>query len=155
MWDSDKEARAGTRALQCLDGLLAIAPMSIEAPTPPPQNQNVQVQLKYEDTTARYASHALLTPGNEELYLEFSSGVIVDRTAGGAVLPVHTRIAMTPAGVVRLWQLLGQAVQNFQVVQTGQQGQAPASSTPLPPLSSILPDEPIVPPDMQNAGSPN
>jgi hypothetical protein len=46
-------------------------------------------------------------------------------------MPIHTRIAMTPSGVVRLWQLLGQAVQNFQVIQTGQQ--APLPPTPVEP----------------------
>ncbi len=139
--------------------------MSLDTPSSQPQNQNVSVQIKYDDMTARYASHALLNNGNEEVYIEFSSGVVVDRASGGAVLPIHTRIAMTPAGVVRLWQLLGQAVQNFQVVQAGARPPAPASSflpaepivppgyggtgEALPPLSSILPDEPIVPPDMQ------
>ena len=99
--------------------------MSNENPTPQPQpqTQNIPLQVKYEDMTAKYANHALLNSGQEELYIEFSSGIVIDRAAGGAVMPIHTRIAMTPSGVVRLWQLLGQAVQNFQVIQT----------TPTPP----------------------
>jgi hypothetical protein len=32
---------------------------------------------------------------------------VIDRAAGVSVMPIHTRIAMTPSGVVRLWQLLG------------------------------------------------
>ena len=88
--------------------------------TQTPQNQNIPLQIKYEDLSAKYANHALLNSGQEELYIEFSSGIVMDRAAGGAIMPIHTRIAMTPSGIVRLWQLLGQAVQNFQVVQTNQ-----------------------------------
>jgi hypothetical protein len=111
-------------------------PMSNEIPAPTPvaqpQQQSIPLQVKYEDMTARYANHVLLNTGQEELYLDFSSGLVVDRAAGVSVMPIHTRIAMTPAGVVRLWQLLGQAVQNFQVIQTGQQG-APAAPSPVTP----------------------
>jgi hypothetical protein len=41
---------------------------------------------------------------------------VADRP-GVSVMPIHTRIAMTPSGVVRLTQLLSQTIQNFQVVQ--------------------------------------
>jgi hypothetical protein len=104
--------------------------MSNETPAPA-QQQSIPLQIKYEDMTARYANHVLLNTGQEELYLDFSSGIVIDRAAGASVMPIHTRIAMTPAGVVRLWQLLGQAVQNFQVIQTGQQ--APQAPTPVEP----------------------
>jgi hypothetical protein len=95
----------------------------------PPQTQNIPLQIKYEDLSAKYANHALLNSGQEELYLEFSSGIVVDRAAGGAIMPIHTRIAMTPSGIVRLWQLLGQAVQNFQVIQPNPQ--PPQPPTPI------------------------
>jgi hypothetical protein len=100
--------------------------MPNETQTPPPQTQNIPVQIRYEDLSAKYANHALLNNGQEELYIEFSSGIVLDRAAGGAIMPIHTRIAMTPSGIVRLWQLLGQAVQNFQVIQ-------PAPQPPQPP----------------------
>jgi hypothetical protein len=96
---------------------------------PAPAQQSVPLQIRYEDMTARYANHVLLNTGQEELYLDFTSGIIMDRAAGASVMPIHTRIAMTPSGVVRLWQLLGQAVQNFQVIQT-QPGQ-PQAPTPV------------------------
>jgi hypothetical protein len=102
------------------------------APAPAPQQQSIPLQIKYEDMTARYANHVLLNTGQEELYLDFSSGIVIDRAVGVSVMPIHTRIAMTPSGVVRLWQLLGQAVQNFQVIQTGSQ-QAPQAPTPIEP----------------------
>jgi hypothetical protein len=108
-----------------------MAPMSTENQ---PQSQNIPIQVKYEDMTARYANHALLNTGNEELYIEFSSGIVSDRAAGVSVMPIHTRIAMTPAGVVRLWQLLGQAVKNFKVIQTG-------DAQPQPPTPIEAPKE--------------
>ncbi|MEQ1860254.1 MAG: DUF3467 domain-containing protein [Chthoniobacteraceae bacterium] len=92
------------------------------------------LQIRYEDMSARYANHVLLNNGQEELYLDFSSGLVIDPGVG-AILPIHTRIAMTPAAIVRLWQLLGQAVQNFQVIQTAP-GQ-PQPPTPIePPAAS-------------------
>jgi hypothetical protein len=109
-------------------------PMSNEqTPATAPQQQSIPLQIKYEDMTARYANHVLLNTGQEELYLDFSSGIVIDRAAGVSVMPIHTRIAMTPSGVVRLWQLLGQAVQNFQVIQTGPQ--APQAPTPVEPAA--------------------
>ena len=84
--------------------------------TPAAQQQQIPLQIKYEDLTARYANHVLLNTGQEELYLDFTSGIVIDRAAGVSVMPIHTRIAMTPSGVVRLAQLLSQTIQNFQVV---------------------------------------
>lgn len=93
----------------------------------PATPQNVNLQLKYDDLTARYANHALVSVGNEEVYLDFTSGIVSDRP-GVQVMPIHTRIAMTPSGVVRLAQLLSQTVQRFQVVQV----QPPPQQAPIP-----------------------
>ena len=110
--------------------------MSNESPAPAPQKQqSVPLQVKYEDLTARYANHVLVSTGQEELYLDFTSGIVADRQAGVSVMPIHTRIAMTPAGIVRLWQLLGQTVKNFQVVQTEGATKAPVAPTPIEPTS--------------------
>jgi hypothetical protein len=103
---------------------------------PPPQQQQQQIQVKYEDLTARYSNHVLLNTGQEELYLDFSSGIVTDRGAGVSIMPIHTRIAMTPAGVVRLWQLLGQAVKNFQVIPNPQ---SPGAPTPVEPPATESP----------------
>lgn len=111
--------------------------MSTENPTPAqaPAQQTLALQIRYEDMSARYANHVLLNSGQEELYLDFSSGLVIDPAAGVSVMPIHTRIAMTPAAVVRLWQLLGQAVQNFQVIQT-----APSQPQPPTPIQPPAPE---------------
>ena len=94
----------------------------------PNQQQQHQIQVRYEDFTARYANHVLVNVGQEEVYLDFTSGVVPDRP-GLSLLPIHTRIVMTPSGVVRLAQLLAQTTQNFQVVQLPQGGGPPPAPT--------------------------
>lgn len=94
---------------------------------PQSNQQQINLQIRYDDLTARYANHALVSVGNEEVYLDFTSGIVADRP-GVSVMPIHTRVAMTPSGVVRLAQLLAQTVQRFQVVQV----QPPPQQPPTP-----------------------
>ena len=96
-------------------------------PNEPQQVPQQNLQIRYENFTARYANHALVSVGAEEVYLDFTSGIVADRP-GVSVMPIHTRIAMTPSGVVRLAQLLAQTTQNFQVVQI------PPPTTPPTPV---------------------
>jgi len=100
-----------------------------------PSNPQQVLQLKYDDLTARYANHALVSVGAEEVYLDFTSGIVADRP-GVSVMPIHTRIAMTPSGVVRLTQLLSQTIQNFQVVQVPPPPSQPPTPVVPPPLIS-------------------
>ncbi len=85
--------------------------------TPNPQQQ-VNLQIRYEDMTGRYANQVMLNTTAEECYLDFSSGVIVDGATGGAIMPIHTRIVMNPNAMLRMYQLIGQALQNYQVTQS-------------------------------------
>ena len=101
------------------------------------QQPPINLQLRYDDHTARYANHALVSVGNEEVYLDFTSGIVADRP-GVSVMPIHTRIAMTPSGVVRLAQLLAQTVQRFQVVQV----QPPPQQPPTPVEAGDAPEAP-------------
>jgi hypothetical protein len=107
--------------------------MSNETPAPAPQQQNLTIQLKYDDFTARYANHVLVNVGQEEVYLDFTSGIVPDRP-GVSMMPIHTRIVMTPSGVVRLAQLLNQTTKNFQVVQV-----APPPTQPPTPVEGSTP----------------
>ncbi len=112
----------------------ALGPMSND---PLANQQQINLQIRYDDLTARYSNHALVSVGNEEVYLDFTSGIVADRP-GVSVLPIHTRIAMTPSGVVRLAQLLAQTVQRFQVVQV----QPPPQTPPVPVEGGAIPDAP-------------
>ena len=91
----------------------------------------MNLQIRYEDLTARYASQVMLNTTAEECFFEFSSGVITDRASGTGVLPIHTRIVMNPNGMLRLYQLIAQALQNYQIVQTN----------PAPPAETAQPVE--------------
>ena len=97
-----------------------------------------QIQIKYEDMAARYANQVVLTTGQEEIFLDFSSGLVPDQGQGFSTLPIHTRIAMTPSGVVRLAQLLAQTVQRFQVVQV----QPPPQEPPAQVEGAAAPEAP-------------
>lgn len=83
----------------------------------PNQQQQVNLQVRYDEQNARYANQVLLNATAEEIFLDFSPGV-VNTGPGQAILPIHTRIVMTPTSVLRLYQALGQTLQNYQVVQT-------------------------------------
>ena len=79
----------------------------------------MKIQVKYEDMTARYANQVVLTTGQEEVFLDFSSGLIPDQGSGVSTLPIHTRIAMTGGGLRRLYQVLGQLLQKANQPQPG------------------------------------
>jgi len=85
-----------------------------------PKPQQVKLQVKYEDMTARYANQIVLTTGQEEVFLDFSSGIIPDQGSGASVLPIHTRIAMPHSALKRFHQMLGQ-------IFAKDVGQAPAA----------------------------
>lgn len=73
-----------------------------------PKTNPVKLQVKYEDMTARYANQIVLTTGQEEVFLDFSSGIIPDQGSGVSVLPIHTRIAMPHSALKRFHQMLSQ-----------------------------------------------
>lgn len=70
----------------------------------------VTLRVKYENSGALYASQALVQVSPEEIFLDFSSGVVAD---GGEArtMPIHTRIAMTHAGALRLLSALQRTLQ--------------------------------------------
>jgi hypothetical protein len=98
---------------------------------PNQSQQQVSVQVRHESMSALYANQVLINTNAEECFLEFSPGVSLDRTTGAAILPIHTRIAMTPSGLARLHQAIGKALQNYQVVQNP----PPVVPDNLPPLN--------------------
>lgn len=99
-----------------------------------PSNQQV-LQVRYDDLKASYANHVLVSVGAEEVYLDFTSGIVADRP-GVSILPIHTRITMTPSGVVRLAQLLAQTCQNFQVVNVNPPPQEPPTQVAPPAVEA-------------------
>jgi hypothetical protein len=79
---------------------------------PPTDSSTRQVKLrvKYDELAATFASQVLLNTTAEEVFLDFSSGILNDPGSGESVLQVHTRIAMTHAGAKRLLGALQQVL---------------------------------------------
>src|ERR1700753_968854 len=94
----------------------------------PNQQQQVNLQIRYDETNAKYANQVLLNTTAEEVDLDFSPGIVAGGQ-GGAVRPTPTRVVRTPPAALRLCQAPGQALQNYQIVQTQP---APAPGTPQP-----------------------
>lgn len=75
-------------------------------------NETRQLRVKYDESKASYASQALVQASAEEVIIDFSSGIIQDPSGqGGAVMPIHTRIAMSLPAAHRLLGALNQTFQ--------------------------------------------
>ncbi len=72
------------------------------------QNQNFQ--LRYDETTAKYATQAVLNVTDDDVIINFASGLISESNNKQGVLPIHTRIAMSHNNALRLAMLLNQAL---------------------------------------------
>lgn len=83
-----------------------------EKNTQPPQQQTVKV--RYEETQALFASQFMINASEEDIVINFSSGHISDPNTGESLLPIHTRIALTPGATIRLVNTLTQVINNMQ-----------------------------------------
>lgn len=76
------------------------------------KQQNIKV--RYNETSALFASQFLINSTAEDLTINFSSGALSDPGSGEAILPVHTRIAMTMEAARRLQGILNQVLNQQQ-----------------------------------------
>ena len=67
-----------------------------------------RIHVRYEETSATYASQFLVNATDEDVIINFSSGYLAESGPQETVLPVHTRIAISRTGAKRLHTLLGQ-----------------------------------------------
>ena len=65
-----------------------------------------QIRVRYNETSALFASQFIVNTSAEDVTVNFSSGPITDPASGETMLPVHTRIAMTREGARRLRAVL-------------------------------------------------
>lgn len=85
-----------------------------------------QVKVSYKETSALFCSQFICTSSEEDITVGFSSGPITDSATGEAILPVHTRIAMTLDGARRLHATLGRLLnQQEQTIANKAQAQLP------------------------------
>lgn len=74
---------------------------------PDKKNKEQQIKVRYNETSALYASQFIVNTSAEDLTINFSSGPITDPGSNESILPVHTRMAMTINGARRLHSVLG------------------------------------------------
>ncbi len=74
------------------------------------ESQKAEIRVKYDVSVATYASQALVQAGNEEVFLDFSSGIVTDAN-GARVMPIHSRIALSHGAAQRLLNALAQTLQ--------------------------------------------
>jgi len=92
------------------------------------------VRVRYEQSMAAHASQFVISATSEELFLDASSGIVVDETGDGATLPIHTRLAMSWQAAARLRELLEQAIANQ---QTRAAAGGPGAGPPIAPVSTV------------------
>ncbi len=71
------------------------------------QQNKQQIKVRYNETSALFASQFIINTSAEDITINFSSGPMNDPTSGETILPVHTRISMTMPGARRLHAVLG------------------------------------------------
>ncbi len=68
--------------------------------TAPPDNEQkkIAMHVRYENLETQFASQFIVNPTREEIIVNFSPGPIADPQTNQQLLPINTRIAMTPHG---------------------------------------------------------
>lgn len=75
------------------------------------QTQQQQIKVRYNETSATYASQFILNTSEEDIIINFSSGPLADPAGGETILPVHTRIALSKTGAKRLHAILAKVLE--------------------------------------------
>jgi hypothetical protein len=70
------------------------------------QKKQQQIKVRYNETSALFASQFIVNTSAEDVTINFSSGPLSDPATGETILPVHTRMAMTREGARRLHDVL-------------------------------------------------
>jgi|GEM_PF-3241255 len=98
---------------------------------PEPNRVASQVEVRYGQSPALYVNQFVIAAGDEQVLLDCSSGVEQARDAERAVLPVHTRLALSWGAVERLAGLLQQVLtQRRAGPEPGSIGNSSTSGTP-------------------------
>ena len=90
--------------------------MTIDTPTETQatdsQPEKVNVRVRYDSMDTLFASQFIVNASREEIVLNLSPGYITEPGTNDRLLPIQTRIAMTPQGAARLIKTLSTVLQN-------------------------------------------
>lgn len=89
--------------------------MADQPETTEAQQPKTTTHLRYEKMDTQFASQFILNASREEIIINFSPGPLPDPQTNQQLLPINTRIAMTPQGAARLAQALTNVLKNLQV----------------------------------------
>jgi hypothetical protein len=78
------------------------------------EQQKISMHVRYDNMETQFASQFIVNSTREEIIVSFSPGAIADPQTNQQMLPVNSRIAMTPQGAARLVQTLTNALKNMQ-----------------------------------------
>ena len=93
--------------------------------------QKIAMHVRYDNMETQFASQFIVNSTREEIIVNFSPGAIADPQTNKQMLPINTRIAMTPQGAARLAQTLSNALKNMQTA--AQQNKPAGNDTPEKP----------------------
>lgn len=91
------------------------------------------ISVRYDKSSVLYTTQFVLSPSDEEILLDFSSGLIADSTNANT-LPIHTRLAMSWSAAERLARVLSDIVaqKKQRTAQHGVQRQQNGSAPHIP-----------------------
>ncbi len=84
--------------------------MSNPQDSTPPAGRKKVIKIQYEEMSAKYAAHFVVDRTEDAYLLGFSTGVVEDSATGTCLLPVHSRIALSEAGMRKLAAVLQDAI---------------------------------------------
>lgn len=84
-----------------------------------PQTNASNVRLRYDSMDTTFASQFIVNASREEIILNLSPGYIAEPGSGDRLLPIQSRIAMTPQGAARLVQTLNTVLRNSFSAKSG------------------------------------
>lgn len=93
-------------------------------------NQNKDFTIRYDKSEIAYVTQFLVSPSNEEVLLDLSSGLLNDGSQP-KTLPIQTRIALPWSAVERLAKIL------TQVVETKERQSVNKKANPVPHMPVV------------------
>ena len=90
------------------------------------QPEHVNVRVRYDSMDTVFASQFIINASREEIILNLSPGYIVEPGTKDRMLPIQSRIALTPQGAARLVSTL------TKVLRETYGAKAPAEATGTP-----------------------
>jgi hypothetical protein len=76
------------------------------------QSEPVNVRIRYDSMETVFASQFIINASREEIILNLSPGYIAEPGTKDRLLPIQSRIAMTPQGAARLIATLSKVLKN-------------------------------------------